>query len=477
MGRYDVVIVGAGLAGLSTAYTLLKHNKNIRVAVIERDNVVGGLSKTIRLGKGFYGDTGPHRFHTKIPEVLNYVKDLVPLQDKIRISHIYMNGKMFKYPLEGVNVAALMPPHITAEIFFDYLKALVSKARSSDRNFEEWVVSRFGRKIFDIYFGPYTEKVWGIPCSEISADWADQRIKLLNLKEAIIGMLNKRSTAREKIVSRFYYPQTGGIGSISHALTEMIEHMGGKLILNAKVNAITTIGKRLEVAFTQNSKPRNISTRYVVSTMPLSHLPQVVDSHNNEIDSAASNLRFRALLFVYLLIKKDHITNDHWIYFPQKDALFNRISESKNFCEALVPRGKTVICAEITCNLGDDIWNLEPRILCKEVVERLESIGLIQKDLVIGTYVHREREAYPLYKINYKRYLNKIMDFVMDLEGILPLGRGGLFRYNNMDHSIMMGIIAARMLKDPIARGESINNVKRNIIKASLALIQRSYLG
>ncbi len=465
-----VGVIGAGLTGLSTAYTIQHMCPKARASVIERDDQVGGLAKTLNLERA-RADLGPHRFHTKNKEVMDHVLSLVPdMLSQRRVSHIYMEGKMFKYPLEGVNLMALMPPHVSLAIFVDYMKAVVSRERGKDKNFREWVVSRFGRKIFDIYFGPYTEKVWGLDCTRISADWADQRIKLLNLKEAVVGMLSPKSKAHEKLVSEFRYPR-GGIGSISRTLAGAIKAAGGRIYTSAPVTRVSTSP---ELAVERSGQREEVD--FLVNTAPPAALLGALDPPPpSQILSAAFGLRFRALVFVYLVLKRKRLARDHWIYFPQHDVMFNRVSEVKNFSPGLVPEDKTVVCAEVTCNKGDEVWSMED--ISAKVAAQMEEVGLVRSDEVLDSFVHREPEAYPVYDLEYKENLDTVIGYLDGLNGIASVGRNGMFLYNNMDHAIAMGRAAGRAVAEFVKGKIGSAEASRKAAARAVAVLGQDYLG
>lgn len=438
-----VVIIGAGLTGLCAAHSLLTHDPALSVTIVEEQNSIGGLAKTLKV-LGGAADIGPHRYHSRKKEIMVFGRDVLNgrMNTLRRSSHIYMAGKYFRYPLEGLNMALRMPPTITTKIFIDYIRAVMSD-KKDDSNFKGWVISRFGKKIYDIYFGPYTEKVWGIPTHTISADWADQRIQLLNLKQAIISAIVPWSKARRSLVSKFDYPMDGGIGSLSDALRRSIEDMGGSIYTGFPVSHIRISGKNVIVF----SDDMEITGDFLISTIPISDLVYAYEQRPpTNVLKAASKLKFRSLRFVYLKIPGRRLRGDHWIYFPQSDIIFNRLSEEVNFNPALVPEGYTIVCAEVTCSMGDRAWS-DDDWLVERVITDMKKVGLLDSDSTVEkTAIHSEKAAYPIYDLNYRNNLQIVMDWLKKQDSIVSAGRNGLFRYNNMDHSVEMGLMLGKLI-------------------------------
>lgn len=459
--RRHVLVLGGGLAGLSCAHKLAKAGN--RVTVIEALPEVGGLasSGTVKTEWGeFDYDTGPHRFHTGEAhlneEVLALLGDNVVTAN--RLSRIFLYGRFFNYPLNGANVVASLPKLVLLRCFADYVAVKLRNlvARRPDDNFENWVVNRFGRKLYEIFFGVYTAKTWGIPCTRISADWAAQRISLLSLWDAVKKTLfrPKDGNTPRTLVSKFFYPKRGGIGVLCKRYQEEIEKLGNKVFTSTKVVSVRIVDGRCTGAEVEGPEGRRfVAADTTMSTISCTDLVRLVSpAAPAEVVEAAGRLKHRSMVFVYLILNRPKLTDDHWIYLPEKSITLHRLSEYKNFSPYAAPPDKTLVCAEITCDYGDSRWNEDESKLREAATADLVKIGLIKKEEVLGTFSRRERYAYPLYDLDYKPNKDRVLSYLSSIPGLDTTGRQGLFKYNNMDHSIGMGLTAAENL---MGRGES----------------------
>ncbi len=444
-----VVVLGGGLAGLSSAYELSRNG--VDVTVLEKDPEVGGLAKSFSID-GFTIDLGPHRFHTKQDEIVDHLKELLGdnLVERDRISRIFLMNRFFDYPLKFSNALFTMPPLVTIRIMLDYMLIKVKNlfSKRPDDSFESWVTNRFGYTLYKIFFGEYTEKTWGIPCDKISADWASQRISLLSLWDTLVKTLFKFGETPRTYISRFYYPEKGGIGEICETYKRKIIENGGQIILNARAkNIILEGGKVSKVVYADGSGEKTIGCDHLFSTVPFTNMVNMMDPPSDkDLVLHASNLKFRSIMFVFIMVNTDKISDDHWIYLPEKYLLGNRLSESKNFSVYNAPGDKTVIGVEITCDFDDDVWNLKVGELTERVVEDLSEISFISKDDVIGSSEIHMKHAYPIYDLDYKIHMVPIKNYLDSISNLSYFGRNALFRYNNMDHSVDMGLKAAKNL-------------------------------
>ncbi|MBI3817706.1 MAG: FAD-dependent oxidoreductase [Planctomycetes bacterium] len=445
-----VIVLGAGLAGLSCAYELAKAGHKVKL--LEKENHEGGMAVSYQVGE-FTVDHGPHRFHSRDKELLAHVHEVMDndLVVRDRVSRIYLKGRFFYYPLQAGNVIRNLPTHILVKAFFDYLVVRVKNRIKPipDNNFQNWVTKRFGKTLYDIFFGMYTEKAWHMPCSQISADWASQRISQLNLWDAVVKTLRPPKGGEVRsLVSQFWYPRAGGIGSLSAHYGEKIRAMGGEILLNTPVEKLLRDGERITgVVYTKNGTRVSESADYVVSTVPLPRLIEAMEpGPPDDVTAAISKLRYLSIVFVYLEVARPMVTADHWVYLPEKHLKVHRISEFKNFSEETGPKERTMVCAEITCVPGDETWNMTLEEASKIAVRDLETVGLLKPGEAKGRYLTRVRYAYPVYDLTYKENLQKLLRFVKPFENLDTTGRQGLYRYNNMDHSIAMGRKLARGL-------------------------------
>ncbi|MHC4262939.1 MAG: FAD-dependent oxidoreductase [Planctomycetota bacterium] len=446
-----VVVLGAGLAGLSTAYELSK--AGVRCTVVERDDFAGGMACSWEKN-GFWLDHGPHRFHSRDEELIQHIYEVLDNEVVIRdrMSRIYMQGKFFDYPLKAMNVLKSLPPHILVRAIWDYLYIRAKQVVKPipDDNFENWVLKRFGRTLYEIFFGTYTSKAWKMPCTEISADWASQRISQANLWDTIKKTLNPpREGEVRSLVSEFWYPANGGIGEIGRKYAEKIREMGNEVALETPVTRIETedgVARRVICKNTDGSE-RVIECDEIVNTIPLSRLLETLDPAIGQVEKdAIAALRYIGIVFVYLEIDTPTVSPDHWVYLPEKHLTVHRISEFKNFSDASAPGDRTVVCCEITCNVGDEHWNMDLEKGAEIAINDLVTVGLLKPNTARGIDLHKLPYAYPVYDLTYRENLDTLKKAVKQIKNIRTTGRQGLYRYNNMDHSIAMGRRTAKTI-------------------------------
>jgi len=444
------IVMGAGLAGLSSAYLLSKAGQN--VTVIEGEPVVGGLSKTIVRGD-FRFDLGGHRFLTKNMEVEDFVKDILKRRFCLvhRKSKIYMNNKFFDYPLRPSNALFGLGLTNIYKAIADYTSERIKQIfiSSQDASLEDWVVSNFGRTLFNMYFKDYSEKVWGIECRKISQEWVAQRIKGLSLGKAIKNAFF-RFTGRDipTLADTFIYP-LDGIGEISDRLKEQIEKKD-TVLTETRVEKIYHEDFVIKAVVTRNCDySEEITGEDFISSIPLTGLLRMLHPPSpDEIMQAASRLRYRDIVIVAIMIKRERITDLTWLYLPEKDMPIGRIHEPKNWSHRMAPEGKTHLVCEYFCFKGDDIWNEDNEKLIYTTISHLERIKLIRRDEVIDGCVVRVPAAYPLFEVGYNEHHLKVMEYLDNFKNLYLVGRGGRFRYYNMDHAIESGLQAAKRIMD-----------------------------
>lgn len=410
------------------------------MTVFERSSEIGGLAATRESG-GLRFDYGPHRFHTKSSALQARISgllgdDLLTLERKSRIRLL---DRYFRYPLELGDVLRRMPLHQGAGMVASYVWSRTRRALapSDEGDFESWVVGRFGRRLYDIYFGPYTAKLWGRPPSSLSSDWASQRISVPSLSGLIRETLSPGESGARSLVSTFSYPRTG-IGRIAEALAARLAAAGGSIETGVRPERIEPLsdGCRIWAAGGEhdfdaviNSAPLDEYVRLLGKALP------------DDLHEAASELRFRAVVFVTLRLSGRCPAPDHWIYTPEAGYEFNRLSIPENFDAAMSGTGGQ-ITFEFSCQEGDATWEGGDE-LSRASVEGGAKLGLLLKEKVQGSTITRQSHAYPVYDIGYSARTNAILDALQALPRSVTCGRQGMFRYNNMDHSIMMGEYAA----------------------------------
>jgi protoporphyrinogen oxidase len=453
-----VLILGAGLTGLAAADELA--STGVPCLVLERSPRVGGLASGFRRG-GFSFDYGPHRFHTPDPAVERWFGDLFPdgayLRPR-RKSEIQLVGRRFAYPLELGDVVRKLDFWDNARAFGDYLVSALRRAlsRPVEASFEDWVVNRFGRTLYDLYFAPYTEKLWGVPTREISPDWAAQRISLVSLFDVLKRLLSKGSGDDPRTYAReFLYPEAG-IAELPRRLAARAVSRGAEIRPNAEVVALKAGKGGFEVGVRgDGGRVYRESATAVVSTVPLAELVGFIEPRPG-VDTlrAAGGLRSRAVVFLHLALEGETPTDNHWVYFPEPGYLFSRVSEPANFSPKLTPPGFASLTAEVSCDAGDKFWRMGREALCRDVFHGLASAGLL-KTRPRACAVSRRPHAYPLYDRGYGERLAVCLGHVNRHPGLVTTGRQGLFRYGNMDHAVIMGRRAAQSLMGKIDREEA----------------------
>lgn len=439
-----IIVLGAGPAGLSAAWELTKQGASVEV--IEKESQVGGLCRSTNRNS-FIFDLGGHRFISKDEIVLNKITQLMgeELLNRSRKSIIRLQDKFFNYPLELIDVLKKMPLSISFNSGLDYLLTkLHPPAKTADISFEDWVVRRFGRTIYEIYFGPYSQKLWGLPPNQISADWAAQRISLTNLTDVLLRALGKKKDIPKTYSLNFLYPKKG-IGQISEYMLEEIRQKQGTVHLSATVKKIIFKNEKIEkIIYTQGAQEKEIAGDFVISTIPLPEFimntePKLKDSYLD----IAKKIHFRSLKFIHLILNNEYVSENTWIYIPEEKYLFFRVQDRRNWSPTTVPRGKNALTLEIACNKNDYIWNAPDEEIFDRCIKDLESMDLIARNQVADYFTEKTEHAYPIYFLDYQEKIKSLLNVISGIENCLPIGRQGLYRYNNMDHSIKMGILAA----------------------------------
>lgn len=446
----DFIILGGGIAGLASAYELLKRGQ--RVTLIEKGNEVGGLARTV-IRDGFRFDLGGHRFHSNNPAVIGWLKELLPeeLQTVQRVSHIYLNGRFIDYPLTFPGALTAFPLPEAAHMAASYLASRLTAWTKADESFEDWVVKRFGRAMYRAFFQPYTEKVWGIPCHQLSAEWAAQRIGLPSpwqaLKQAILpaAWLPTPATA----VSHFYYPRHG-FGAIAQALKREIEQLGGHLYTGAAATTLLPRTGSFELIVQRPGvPPLTIQAAEVISTIPLQQLLALLPARPA---LEPYQLDYRGLICVFIALHKEQITPDSWTYFPDKAVIFGRTHEPKNWSGNMVPDPAfSSLAVEIFASPQDSLWLQSDEAIIKRVIAQLRQLGWFTTAQVHNHWLLRIPYAYPVYRVGYRAGLEQVRDYLSRWPCLHLLGRTGSFHYMNSDGVIeeVFRFIATRWPANP----------------------------
>jgi protoporphyrinogen oxidase len=442
MSKEPVVIIGAGPAGLTAAYELLRHG--IRAVVLEKGNRVGGLART-EVFKGYCFDMGGHRFFTKIERIRQLWQEMLG-KDFLRVSrvsHIYYQGRFFKYPLDFFNTFSNLGLLEVLLIPLSYLRSQVLPY-PREETFEQWVSNRFGRRLYKVFFRTYTEKVWGIPCQKIRADWAAQRIKGLSLVAALTSAILGTATARS-LIDEFWYPVRGP-GMMWERFRDRIEAQGGEIRLHSEVTGLRHQGGCIRsVVCREEGGPIEVPAWQVINTIPLARLVPLLDpAAPEDVIKAAQGLFYRAFIIVILIVDKADLFPDQWIYIHSPEVKVGRIQNFKNWSAAMVPDPqKTSVGMEYFCTEGDAIWRMSDDDLAAMAAGELSLLGLAGAEDVVDHSVVRQPSAYPVYDEDYKQHLEVIQRFLPTIGNLQTIGRNGMHRYNNMDHSMHTGILAA----------------------------------
>jgi protoporphyrinogen oxidase len=444
----NIAIIGAGPAGLTAAYQLSKANH--KVVVFEKDpTYVGGISRTESY-KGYHFDIGGHRFFSKSKEVEDFWTEILgdEMLERPRSSRIYYKGKFFAYPLQAMEALTKLGIFESALCVLSYMKAKAFPIKNPT-NFEEWITNQFGKRLFNIFFKTYTEKVWGVPCNKISADWAAQRIKGLSLSSAIKNALIKPKKGGNKdkliktLIDTFRYPKQGP-GMMWEVCAEKAKKMGMELKMNAKVKSFELVGDRWKV--TLQDGVYNQDFDHVISSAPIREIvPVIKPSLSANALQAASNLGYRDFITVVLIQKDKDVFDDNWIYIHDPSVIVGRIQNFKSWSPYMVP-DPTMSCygLEYFCFEGDGMWASSNEKLIELGKKELEIIGLGKAVDVLDGYVVRQPKAYPVYDETYKENVEMIRNDLSKYPGLYLVGRNGMHKYNNQDHSMMTAMLAAK---------------------------------
>lgn len=444
----DIVILGAGLAGLGAGYALSRAGMDI--IVLEANATVGGLAKTIN-HRGFRFDIGGHRFKTSSEKTENLVRQVLANELLVvrRSSKILLRNKYFDYPLKPLNAISGLGIPTASRIILDYAVEQIRQRCEDTKmiSLEDWVVRNFGRTLFNIYFREYSEKVWGIDCSRICMEWVEQRIQRLSLGQAVRKALF-RSSDRDMhtLASEFLYPSLG-IGRIAEGLNREIEK-NNLVITNSRIVRISHCGDRIESVTTRTGQADSQTSMYrgneFISSIPVATLVQLLHPKPpTDVLDAASRLKYRDLVIVTIMINRVRVTDQTWIYIPEKKIPFGRIHEPTNWSHKMAPEGKTLLVTEHFCFRGDNTWSASDGDLAERTILNLVNLGLVKRHEVIDKVILRIPRAYPLFEVGYTEQHEKICNYLDRYCNLRLIGRGGMFRYYNMDHTIESGIAAA----------------------------------
>ncbi len=442
----NVVIIGAGPAGLTAAFQLQKHN--VSATVVEASDEVGGISRTAQRD-GWRFDIGGHRFFTKVQPVEDLWHEILPDEDFLmrpRKSRIFYKGKYFDYPIRAFNALTNLGPIEAIRCVASYASAKI-RPPADQTNYEGWLVARFGWRLYRTFFKTYTEKLWGVPVSEMPADWAAQRVKGLSLGNAIVNAIMPKRNQKEitSLIEEFQYPKFGP-GMMWEVCRDTVVEQGSDVKMSQTVTRVVHADGLAHTVETTgvDGSTHSFAADHVISSMPISALLNAMDPPVDEATKAAANdLRYRDYLIVALVLPENLVTfDDNWIYIHEPSVRTMRIQNFGSWSPYMVKPGFNTLGLEYTVWEGDDEWNMDDADLIERAKGELEELGLAQAGEVTEGYVVRQPKAYPIYDDRYRANVETLRTWLTKYtSNVHPVGRNGMFRYNNQDHSMFTALL------------------------------------
>jgi protoporphyrinogen oxidase len=446
MPRQSVVVLGGGVAGLAVARYLAKGGWP--VTVVEKAPTLGGLCGSFQ-SHGFTLDHGPHKLYSVVPGILDEIRALLgdQLIEHQKRNRIRLLGRYMDYPLSLGNLLPLLGPARAARLGFGYAAALMGGlfGRRDPASYEEYVLQRFGRGVYELVFEPLAWKVWGDP-RLLSVDLARARIPSTGATELVLRLLKLKANTEDVDAPFFYYPK-GGFGAFPERLAAELRRAGGRILTSAVPRALErTNGTVQAVHVETGGTTERIPCGTLVSSIPMTALARLLHPGDADVEAEVERLRLRDLALVYLVLDQDRLVNDHWIFFPERRYPFNRLFEQKSMDPSLGPPGMTAVCCDVTCDAGDDVWSAPDDVLVRRCMDALVEAGLTTPDKLRAGFVRRFRSFYPMYTVDYREQLGRVYVRLKAADNLILTGRVGMFNYNNSDHCLDMGrFIAAGM--------------------------------
>lgn len=478
------LIIGGGPAGLTAAYEFLEKT-DIKPIVLEKSAFLGGISHTENY-KGNRMDIGGHRFFSKSDVVMNWWLNIFPIESKQdvlhlsyqnqhrklnfspsksensdevfivrnRVSRIYFKRKFFSYPIQlNLNTIKNLGFGTSILIFMSYLKAVIFPIKN-EKNLEDFFINRFGKRLYLTFFKSYTEKVWGKPCTEISKEWGEQRIKGLSIRKAIAHFFskNKSKNVETSLIESFIYPKLGP-GQLWEKVAQKVHGNGGEVLLNKEVVELKFDAqnqcKSLVYKDSLSGEIQEIELDFVLSSMPVKELFEAMQIPIlPEIKSIATSLEYRDFITVGVLLKSETKINDNWIYIQEQDVLVGRLQIFNNWSESLVENQEnTWIGMEYFCNDTDAFWGKSDEEIKTFALKELEQLNLFPKHEILDTHLIRMKKAYPSYFGSYTNF-PQIIDYLEQFQNLFLIGRNGMHKYNNQDHSMLTAIESVRLIQE-----------------------------
>lgn len=439
-----VAIIGAGPAGMTAGYELSKKVKG--VDIYEAGSALGGMAKTLDLWNQKI-DIGPHRFFSNDTRVNELWLEVVGKDYEMvdRLTRIYYNKKFFHYPIKAFDALKNLGVFTTISCVISYGLQKLSPTKNTN-TFEGWVTNRFGKKLYSIFFKTYTEKLWGIPCNILDADFAAQRIKKFSLGEAMKNALFGNSGKHKTLVDQFAYPHQGS-GMVYERMAETIRKQGGNVYLKTPVKRVLTKENKAYAIELEDGTIKEYD--HIISSMPLSLMVSRLPEVPEHIKKAADSLEFRNTIIVYLNVQAKNLFPDNWLYIHSADLRMGRLTNFCNWVPQINGKEESTVCAlEYWCYDEDDFWNWSSEKLIELGKEELRKTGLIGDAEISAGHIYKIHRCYPVYSTGYKDILVPVENYLKTIENLHVIGRYGAFKYNNQDHSILMGMLAAENILD-----------------------------
>jgi protoporphyrinogen oxidase len=461
--RNPFVIVGGGPCGLAAAWHLCR--LGAQPIVVEREALVGGLCATYERD-GWRFDLGGHRFVSADGVLSRWLETL--LGDDLllceRKSVVLHGGRRFRYPLEVVDLLRNLGVRENVRSLAGWAAAH-ARARirpRADESYEDWVVARFGRSLYDTFFGPYTRKLWGLHPSLISADWAQERISLLDLRDVLLRLVGLRRTPVRTYARHYRYPRLG-MGQLYRAMADEVQARGGEIRTATRVVGLETVDDRVTALAVEGERgAERIPVGELLSTLPLPDLARMLrPDMPAAIETAAGRLRFRALAFVNLMLARQDFSDNTWMYVASGDRAMSRIQEPKRRSRFMAPEGRTSIMLEVPCDAGDRTWRAGDAELRTRMVAEMATLGFALDD-ILSSFVVRVEHGYPVYHLGYERDRQALLAEVARFGNVRTAGRQGLFRYVFMDAAMQMGTMAATQMIAGQRGGAGIDAIGRS---------------
>ena len=460
-----ITILGAGITGLSLGSFLI--DKKHKVEILEKAPTIGGMTKSFKYKKNML-DFGPHKLYSQIPGIVDEYKRIAGKDNLLKVekkNSLWLLGKRFSFPAKIPQLVLGINPIKSSKLGLGFaittIKSLILKKKS--KTYEDYFLLGFGKSAYNLLFKDLAFKVWGNP-KTLSEELARKRVPVPNVFELLFSGKGKDSEGKELSAKYFYYPKRGGVGFITDKYAEDIKKHEGKVITGTKIEKINIKNKKV-VSLTYKTLTGSITTPtdFVASTIYLKDMLEVMyPKPPKKVIDAANGLKYRALILVYLIVKKPKVMEDNWIFFPERKYIFNRISEHNSFNRKLVEKGKSIITAEITCEFDSDIYNSSEEYIFRRVMDGLEDTSILKESKIEEYIIKKAGRIYPVYDLTYRKNLGIILKYLDEFENVITLGRQGLYNYNNTDHCIDMSMKASEYIESKLAKKTDVSKWQKN---------------